>query len=245
MASGTCSSIAPMPAMRPSRPGTSACRTAPSAVMGSSVPPRTRSVATSRKPSARKLGSPTGGSGSPSRALGSKRRAGMRNGQDGELLMQPPVEEREVGHEEVATAEDEAGGAVEGVVARPLVLGDDVAIGREHRDLVRLVRADVEVAVDVEGDAIRTVEGAAGDAGREELDRAEAAVVESDAVDLVVRGVRHIEEALVAVEGDPVRAERREAVGQELTVRRLGLRAIGRDPGDAAAEGIRHVQVAG
>ncbi len=124
---------------------------------------------------------------------------------------------------------------------------DQLAGRREDLYLVGLVGADVQVAAGVEHDPVRPVELPADRTLGEELDLPGAAVGQDrDAVHGVGRGVRHVEEALVAVEGEAVGPERREPVRLEQCA--LGPHgaagAIGRHLRDRSREGVGHVQVA-
>src|SRR3989442_8750927 len=140
------------------------------------------------------------------------RRARERNAEGRELPAARRLE-REVRDVQAALVEDRARREVEPVVTRVSpVTSDELTTRRQHLDLVRLVGADVEVALRVELDAVRAVERLRRVLGRvdrgavrEDRDRARAAVlVHDDAQDAVVRGVGDVQEALRAVEGDAV-----------------------------------------
>src|SRR5437870_4197304 len=163
----------------------------------------------------------------PSSPLVADRCAGRRHAEDRKLAT-AGGEEREIRDVEPALVEDRARREVERIVARVVsVAREELRVGREHLDLVRLVRADPEVPAHVELDAVCAVERARrsarvvdGRAVREHGDvTCGAVLVHRDAQDPVGRRVRHVKEALRTVERDAVRVERREAVRKEQWVR--------------------------
>src|SRR5881296_2710555 len=136
-------------------------------------------------------------------------RAGDRNAEDADLAY-AGIEECEVRDVEAALVEDQAR-------------------RRLHRGVARVapVRAEPEIALDVELDSIRSIErrGRAcavhhrGSIGEDRDPAGAAVLIHRDAKDPVIGRIRDVEEALCPVEGDAVRTESGKTVrGEEWTV---------------------------
>ena len=145
--------------------------------------------------------------------------------------------------------EDRARGEVERIVAGVVAVArGERAARRQDLDLIRLVRADVEVSLYVELDPIRTVQSTGSErrAVGEDRDRSSAAVfVDGDPQNAVVSGVCDVKETLRAIESNPVRAEGRVAVRLEQHVGLpQGLSPTARaDRVDRARERVRDIEV--
>src|SRR5207248_1805796 len=148
-----------------------------------------------------------------------RRRSRRRHPQYRNLASVRRRPECEIGDIETPFVEDRTRGEVERIVAGVVAVArDERAARRQDLDLIRLVRADVKVSLDVELGPIRTVQrtGSERRAVSEDRDRSSAAVfVDGDPQNAVVSGVGDVKETLRAIESNPVRAEGRVAVRLE------------------------------